>query len=363
MSDDSAALQKTLSDIQQFADGIDQILMATDPEGNVTWVNDAFTRTTGYETSDVLGKKPGELLQGRATDPDTITLMRDNLASKTPFSCDILNYRKDGSEYWVRLSVTPLFNDAGELTGYAALQTDVSSYHQLAEQMKNHWSELELAHEQLEQQAAYLADLAEDKEDARQALADEVERRKQLEAELTALAETDALTGLANRRKFFETGASEVKRAARYGTPLSIITYDIDHFKRVNDTYGHSAGDQVIIEVSNRSQGALRKTLDIVGRLGGEEFAVLLPNTPVEGAIQFAERLKQRFSSAPVRTEKGALTVTCSFGVAEWRPQDRDINATLNRADQALYRSKEAGRNCISVASRALSNPDSSAAG
>jgi diguanylate cyclase (GGDEF)-like protein len=167
--------------------------------------------------------------------------------------------------------------------------------------------------------------------------------------DLQELATTDALTGLLNRRRFLEVAAEEMARARRYGRALSIIAVDLDHFKSVNDGFGPAAGDDVLKVLARTLQKQTRRQ-DIVGRVGGEEFAVILPETSIETAINLAERFRNQLRSMPIMTGAGALTVTASLGVAEACPNDRSLADVLHRADQALYRAKRYGRDRVEAA-------------
>lgn len=183
-------------------------------------------------------------------------------------------------------------------------------------------------------------------------LTEEISARKRLEAELTRMAATDPLTGIANRRHYLERSALELERARRYGAPLSVLMMDVDGFKQINDTYGHSVGDETIKSIAATCQAALRE-IDLVGRFGGEEFAFTLPGTSVQVALEAAERLRRQLSQLAIHTDKGALHFTVSIGVAACNPgTDHSIEQALNRADQALYRAKHEGRNRV-VASTA----------
>jgi len=165
--------------------------------------------------------------------------------------------------------------------------------------------------------------------------------------ELERRAYTDYLTGLANRRHFLELAESELARTTRYVRPLSLLMLDIDRFKLVNDTYGHKVGDLVLQRLSELCLATLRD-IDIIGRIGGEEFAVLLPETGSEQAMQAAERLCAAIASAHVTLGSGLpLRFTASLGVTTLRESDTNIDVLLNQADQALYRAKNEGRNCV----------------
>lgn len=164
---------------------------------------------------------------------------------------------------------------------------------------------------------------------------------KDARACLEELANTDELTGLANRRKLAETARHDMRMAKRYGQPLSLIVFDLDHFKDVNDTHGHAVGDMVLAAVAGRCRVAMRD-VDTLGRWGGEEFAVLMPQTGLEDACATAERLRRLLHGF---TPLEGVSVTASFGVAELGGEDFESLAA--RADEALYRAKREGRDRV----------------
>jgi len=176
--------------------------------------------------------------------------------------------------------------------------------------------------------------------------------RKQLEDLLTRQAMTDPLTGLGNRR-FLETQAElEIPRARRSAELLTLIAVDLDRFKRINDEYGHDVGDRVLQEFAKTAQAELRDG-DILCRMGGEEFTVLLPNTSKEDALMVAERLRTAVEANPAEvgtsaTEGGYLPYTVSLGVTLVLPDESSLKPAIKRADQALYAAKETGRNRVS---------------
>lgn len=176
--------------------------------------------------------------------------------------------------------------------------------------------------------------------------------RKEAEEKLFKLATTDSLTGLLNRRSFMEKAKAELARAKRYNLSLSILMLDIDHFKRVNDSYGHDAGDDVLESLSNVGLGVLRK-VDIFGRIGGEEFSVLLPDTALEGAVQVAERLREEVQNTVIKTRSGDISITVSIGVSSLNEEINSLEHLLKTSDIALYTSKRQGRNRVSVQSTA----------
>ena len=165
--------------------------------------------------------------------------------------------------------------------------------------------------------------------------------RKKLEEALTRLATTDTLTGICNRGKIEESLRQETARSSRYGSPLTILLFDLDFFKKVNDTFGHSIGDQVLKEVAATVGKQIRET-DILGRWGGEEFMVLCPGIVAQDAVAIAEKLRQRVEELPI-----GVTISC--GIAGCQPGE-SIDGLINRADKALYAAKHSGRNLVRLA-------------
>jgi diguanylate cyclase (GGDEF)-like protein len=165
--------------------------------------------------------------------------------------------------------------------------------------------------------------------------------------ELRLLAITDPLTKIHNRRYFFENAQKEVTRAYRHKTKLSILLFDIDHFKRINDTYGHLAGDQVLQFIGKQMKDTLRN-IDLYARYGGEEFVILLPETGQAEALETAERLRQSFQDATIPSDNDAINITISLGVASLKHSEPiPLEKLLDQADTALYHSKEKGRNKV----------------
>jgi diguanylate cyclase len=171
-------------------------------------------------------------------------------------------------------------------------------------------------------------------------LARRVRRQNQT---LIALSSIDGLSGLLNRSHWEAVVASEFQRCRRIGHPSTLVMIDIDHFKSINDRYGHPVGDEVIRAMAGILRGALR-VQDVPGRYGGEEFGVILPGTGVQGAEVLAERIRMRIESAVLEARKG-VRATASLGVAAFEPRDADHVDWIARADRALYMAKESGRN------------------
>jgi diguanylate cyclase (GGDEF)-like protein/PAS domain S-box-containing protein len=166
--------------------------------------------------------------------------------------------------------------------------------------------------------------------------------------EVQRLAITDSLTGIYNRRHMFELGQREFTRARRFGRPMAVIMLDIDHFKRVNDEFGHAIGDHVLHNLANRLQETIRE-VDILGRYGGEEFTIILPETDLKAAQILAERLRKRITEPSPGNGCASVTITASIGVAALGPDAPDLADLVAQADAAMYKAKNAGRNRVAV--------------
>jgi len=166
---------------------------------------------------------------------------------------------------------------------------------------------------------------------------------------LARLASTDELTDAVNRRRFFELAHQEMERSIRYDHPMTILIFDIDHFKSVNDRFGHPAGDEVLRRIAETVREHIRSS-DVFARLGGEEFALLLPETDGDHALVMAERLRQAIADLKVEDDGRSIGASASFGLAERRSADREPENMLVRADRALYAAKNRGRNQVVTA-------------
>ncbi|MFT0168008.1 sensor domain-containing diguanylate cyclase [Paraburkholderia mimosarum] len=169
--------------------------------------------------------------------------------------------------------------------------------------------------------------------------------REEAVAQLREYADRDGLTGIANRRYFEARLADEFQRWQRYGGELSMLLFDLDHFKRINDEFGHMAGDTVLRSMAQRVSGVVRKQ-DVFGRFGGEEFALLLPCTPLDDALYVAEKIRCTIADEPVEVQGVIVPVTASVGAATARTGAPDYEGMINEADAALYTAKRQGRNC-----------------
>ena len=165
--------------------------------------------------------------------------------------------------------------------------------------------------------------------------------------ELVEQAETDSLTGLNNRRVIMQKASLELERSQRGEHPLSLLMVDIDHFKKINDTYGHSSGDAVLAWLGKITKAQCRR-VDTLGRIGGEEFLIILPDTKPSGAISVAERIRRIISATPVKlNDKTEVSITVSIGMSTniWMTREPTLQSMLKQADKALYQAKNQGRN------------------
>jgi diguanylate cyclase (GGDEF)-like protein len=169
--------------------------------------------------------------------------------------------------------------------------------------------------------------------------------REEAVAKLREYADRDGLTGIANRRYFEARLADEFSRWQRYGGELSMLLFDLDHFKRINDEFGHMAGDTVLRSMAQRVSSVVRKQ-DVFGRFGGEEFALLLPCTPLDDALYVAEKIRCAIGDEPIEVQGVIVPVTASVGAATARTGAPDYEGMINEADAALYTAKRQGRNC-----------------
>ena len=313
-------------------------------------IEDFIFMMSNPKASEILGKSPEDYLYRRLCDvfPGVIESPAFDAyvrvaTTGTPESFR-LHYPHDGLNKHFDISAVR----CGD--GVAVTFSDITEMVEMQQHVEQQRDELIAATTSLQKQAAAIAQLAEDREQALNRMREEIEQRKEAERKLILQAATDPLTGIANRRTFMERARSELLRARRYTEPLSLLLIDLDHFKAINDAYGHQAGDRVLIEVARRISGTLRDSVDVFARLGGEEFVVLLPETAPAGALKLAERLRAVIAGTPVAQDNGpAIKVTTSVGAATLRLGDLTVDALINRADVALYQAKGAGRDRVAA--------------
>jgi diguanylate cyclase (GGDEF)-like protein/PAS domain S-box-containing protein len=262
-----------------------------------------------------------------------------------------LHYVADGLDHWFRVTATPLGD------GFTMTFTDITEMKNALAAVERQRIEYMYQCTVMEEQGARLSGMIAEAELAKEALRQEITRREELEGVLIRQATTDTLTGVLNRGGFEEQARKAFATARRHKVPVSVIAVDLDHFKRINDTYGHGAGDAVLKHTAAALSGAIREDVDIIGRTGGEEFLIVLPHIDTAGAMLLAERLRATIAASPARFEgvEGGIALTASFGVASIAQDDDSHEDMARRADTALYAAKRAGRDRV-VASNARPN-------
>lgn len=292
VADRTNELHDAMDELHRYFDIVDKHIISshTDLEGNITYASDAFCHVSQYSQKELIGK-PHRIVR-HPDMPDTIYEdLWETISSGKSWRGDIKNRAKDGSAYWVEMNIDPKLNEKGEVFGYAAISQNVSD-------------------------------------------------KKRIEG----LSITDSLTRLYNRLKLDKAIIYEVDRSHRYHNPLSIVLFDVDDFKSVNDTYGHQTGDTVLVTIAGIIHSLVRDA-DIAGRWGGEEFMIICPDTDSDGAAKLAEKLRKAIAEHQF-TKVG--NKSCSFGVATLQDKE-DAQSLISRADEVMYQAKNEGRNRVAV--------------
>ena len=289
-------LEETLIRQKAILDNIPDMAWLKDEKGRFILINTAFAAACGIKAEELIGKTdfdfwPQELAQ-RFVDDDKFVMK-----SGERKIIEETRAHNDGETVWIETIKSPIYGADGRIIGTTGISRDVTD-------------------------------------------------RKLAAEKLRELAIMDSLTGLFNRRHFIELSDREFDRASRYGKDLSLMMMDIDHFKAVNDAYGHAVGDEVLRHLAEIFRSGLRST-DVVGRLGGEEFGVLLPETGLPVAVLLAERVRKTVADKPIQTSAGNLVVTISIGVATTTTEAPKLESLMQFADTALYKAKEKGRNRV----------------
>lgn len=257
-------------------------------DGTIIWVNSAFEQLSGYSRQEALGQNTRLLKSGQ----QSASIYKDlweTVISGQRWRGELVNQRKNGSLYHEEMTVTPVKGPMGEITHFIAIKLDITE-------------------------------------------------RKQAEEQIRNLALTDSLTGLANHRRLFEVLNSEINRYDRTARPFSILLLDLDELKKINDTYGHLVGSRAIARVAEVLRMQLRE-IDTPARYGGDEFAVVLPETGSEATQKVARRISER-----LRTDAEEPRLSVSSGAAIFPEDGRNIDELLAAADRALYREKRASK-------------------
>jgi len=296
-----AALQESEARFRSTFDAAAIGMALVSLEGRFIQVNAALCNIVGYTEAELTQKTFRDIVYPEDMEND-LELMEELLAGRRQsYQMEKRYIKKDGQVIWILLSGSVVRDSAGKVLYFIAQIQDINEH---------------------------------------KILLDRLERQ----------AQQDYLTGLYNRRFFLEQGEMELARTQRYDKELSLFMLDIDHFKAINDTYGHATGDIVLQTLSHILRETLR-SVDIIGRWGGEEFAILLPETDAQEAAEIAERLREVIDHAKVTLTTGLLLhFTVSIGIATLKDKDANIDILLNNADEALYQAKATGRNKVCLA-------------
>jgi diguanylate cyclase (GGDEF)-like protein/PAS domain S-box-containing protein len=291
-----------------------EAIVITDAAGNIEWANPAFTALTGYELEEVLGMNPRILKSGMMDLAFYRTLWKTILDGQQ-WSGELWNLRKDGNVYCEEMHIAPVWAVNESISNFVAVKHDITERKQAEEEAERAKEGLVLLNQEL------------------------------LEANehISKISQTDALTGLANRRTLDERMRYEMARAHRLGCGFSVILGDLDHFKSINDEFGHLVGDRVLVAVAGVLAEQARQ-YDLPARFGGEEFMVLLPESTLADAMTIAQRIRIAISGVVV--PEVARQITMSLGISTWGHGDT-LRALVGRADAALYQAKRRGRNRV----------------
>lgn len=309
-----------------LAENAGDIVWQLDDQMRFTYVSPSSEHIRGYTEEDLLGQQVFSLYT-----PEGLQIVRRAMAERDErcrrgeqvisICFESPQQRKDGSVIWTETTSTRIVDEQGQLIGYVGITRDVDERRRAREALEAANRELRL---RLEENAS-------------------------LQDRLMEMAIRDALTGAYNRHFLDEALPAEFTKALRASKPLSVVLLDVDHFKQINDSLGHHAGDQVLRELAGILLGSARHS-DVICRWGGEEFLVVLPGMTLAQACQRAEKWRQDLAAHIFNEQAVALCVTASFGCASINAPTDSVNALLQRADSALYQSKNGGRNCVTPA-------------
>jgi diguanylate cyclase (GGDEF)-like protein/PAS domain S-box-containing protein len=277
------------------------VILITDIEGTIIYVNSAFEKVTGYSRDDAIGKTP-RILKSGLTSPEIYEKMWFTISNGGTWNGEQINKRKDGSLYYEDSRITPIYNKEGKLTYYLAIKHDITE-------------------------------------------------RKLLETKLKEIAIRDPLTNTYNRWYLMERFHQIIDNYKRVKNPFSLVILDIDFFKEINDSYGHQAGDYILTNFANIVNQNIR-SYDIFGRYGGEEFILLLPDTDKENAYILVKRILNIIRNNPFIYEDIGIKLTFSSGIIESSEISLDkvsVDELIKVADSRLYEAKQTGRNKIVI--------------
>jgi len=317
-------------ELRLVIDNLPSMIAYVDASKKYRIINRAYHDYFGTNENEVIGKHASEVLGVSyykiVERYIEIALSGKSTAWETHYSHSYNNDRI------LSVKLVPYIDSKNNNNGYLVVVEDVTEQKQLQLQ-------LETLNHCLEEKVV----------ERTQQLEKELSRRKVLEKVLRKLADHDPLTGLLNRRSFVNRINNEISRLRRYKNELSYMIIDIDYFKKINDTHGHLAGDDVLKEFAKKISSILRES-DFIGRIGGEEFAVALPDTSMNSANKMAERIRKKMAEHTVQYKNTNINFTVSIGISKFMPDEKNTVDVFSRADSALYKAKNSGRNKICMA-------------
>lgn len=319
-----------------------------------TYFSKEFEETTGLSLTAILGKTRWESLGLEEYGEVDWEGHKHTLMQHKAFHGFEYHSRKlPGGIFWFRTSGKPRFDDNGNFLGYFGIASEITAFKRIEDQLRETNAEQKKLIEELEKTKDELTQSVSSAAISRQELEKAHQELEQKHRELSALSEelhktsiTDPLTGAYNRRYFLESTTKTISLVKRHHCAFSLLMLDIDHFKKINDTYGHMVGDKVLQTLTEIWKEELRDE-DVFARFGGEEFVVALANTDLAGATMVAERLRTKLLNYAIEVEGKSLHITVSTGVSQYEPTEESIQETIKRADEALYAAKNGGRNQV----------------
>lgn len=317
------ALQASEEQYRFLAENTADTVWRLDDRMCFTYVNGAYILSTGFSREEILGRPVMEFFtpEGRAIVTDMMQKRKANEAAgvtNASLRFEVPHVRKSGEPFWVEINSNPIYDAAGAIVAFNGIARDVHERKQYQKKL----------------------------EDTNRLLKEQLQENVALHAMLTEQTLRDPLTGLHNRRYLEETLPRELSRAKRVGYPMALIMVDLDHFKRVNDTYGHPTGDAVLKAMASILLHGAREG-DIICRYGGEEFLVALPNMTIESALERAKTWQSALSSTSIRHGAFSIKTTLSAGISAFPNNGADVDTLLRLADEALYRAKANGRDRV----------------
>jgi len=290
---------------KKIVDLANDVIIVTEAENTkdighkIIYVNEAFTKLTGYSRKEAIGKTP-KMLQGELTSVATRKRINSALAQQSPIRERIYNYSKTGLGYWLDMNIMPLHNTKGELLYFAGIERDIT-------------------------------------------------KQQEKENSLTEQASIDELTGLLNRRAFTEAADNAINAAINQKSTLTLAMIDADHFKKINDNYGHDIGDQALCQLSAIMQSCFRKS-DLLARFGGEEFVVVIAGCDEKKILDKMNQFREQVSRTLIEIATSSeINLTISIGIAFLEKNNNNLTDLIKAADIALYQAKDSGRNKVCV--------------